>query len=364
MRWKRVRLIVLWLLATGMAILWLSTSIMGPHRQVEEAITRFKANPSQPAAERLAQLLAERIPTKRQGKRILALVLCPTVATRGAYPVERIPTVSIEWPFRLDFSRRRDTYATLKSSVRLEGQTQPTDHAMRVAILGSGPLILRCGAQPLPAGTCKGQVRIDCTVTRFVPHAPVWRQFKSLLRGRRLAGGTLREAGSYKTNFEIPVEITVTERDNAEQVALVSNPELDTAVRQSFTCQNRGDCPFESPLNGHGEIIMLRWTNVPIAVAFEPVLRLPDGREVSQRTRHIPQVGRFHTRANHGGGLMTHCTQFELSWMPRVEGYHEATIVLKPDPNFAYEDPAIKAIWNGTLEFPIHYTIDPEPDAE
>ena len=33
------------------------------------------------------------------------------------------------------------------------------------------------------------------------------------------------------------------------------------------------------------------------------------------------------------------------------------TLVLRPDPDYAYEDPAIKSIWNGTLEFPISSSV-------
>jgi hypothetical protein len=38
-------------------------------------------------------------------------------------------------------------------------------------------------------------------------------------------------------------------------------------------------------------------------------------------------------------------------------GDYAGTLVLSPDPNYAYEDPAIKAIWNGTLEFPISFSV-------
>ena len=39
-------------------------------------------------------------------------------------------------------------------------------------------------------------------------------------------------------------------------------------------------------------------------------------------------------------------------------GEYKAAVVLRPDPNHAYEDPAIKEIWGGTLEFPITFAID------
>ena len=43
---------------------------------------------------------------------------------------------------------------------------------------------------------------------------------------------------------------------------------------------------------------------------------------------------------------------------------YEATIVLRADPNIAYNDPAIKAIWGGTLEFPISFSVYEEPQSQ
>ncbi len=38
-------------------------------------------------------------------------------------------------------------------------------------------------------------------------------------------------------------------------------------------------------------------------------------------------------------------------------GDYSATLILRPDPKYAYEDPAIKTLWNGTLEFPISFFV-------
>lgn len=44
-------------------------------------------------------------------------------------------------------------------------------------------------------------------------------------------------------------------------------------------------------------------------------------------------------------------------------GTYDGKFVFESDPNYAFEEPTIKAIWNGTLEFPIHFTVAPEPNA-
>jgi len=182
-------------------------------------------------------------------------------------------------------------------------------------------------------------------------------RLKFLVRGRWLRGGTLRETGSYKADFQIPLEITVVEATEAEQVALVSDPELDKAVRQSFTCRHHDAYPFASeprPVVYKG-MVALKWKNVPIALVFETVLRLPDGREILHPSHHVTGVGRFRTRA--GGSEVLYCTRFATGLPLAVPGQYEATIVLRPDPNFAYDDPAIKEIWNGTLEFPMSFSL-------
>ena len=46
-------------------------------------------------------------------------------------------------------------------------------------------------------------------------------------------------------------------------------------------------------------------------------------------------------------------TEFPLA----APGEYEATFVLRPDPNYAYDDPTIKEMWGGTLEFPMSFSL-------
>jgi hypothetical protein len=41
---------------------------------------------------------------------------------------------------------------------------------------------------------------------------------------------------------------------------------------------------------------------------------------------------------------------------------YTGSIVLRADPNRAYEDPAIKTIWDGELEFPVSFSVLAEAD--
>ena len=64
-------------------------------------------------------------------------------------------------------------------------------------------------------------------------------------------------------------------------------------------------------------------------------------------------------RAGSSGNFQVNPSNFPMETPGRQTG----TLILVPDPNLAYTDPAIKAIWNGTLEFPTQSTTAPLPKA-
>jgi len=360
--WQLIALAI----AVALAVIVLCAPREVRRRRVEAAIARFQASPSKSMTNELRLLLANGVPTNGQGGRILHLISRPTLLARSTYPVNRVPSVSIEWPFRFESWALNDTRLSItvpKAYVQLEGQEKPTDDSINTGILSYQPMLLRCGTQPLPVGTHHGQVCIDWSLIHSESEASVWMRLKSLLRARRLIRGMDRKVRFYDAHFEIPVEITVAEAAAAEQVALVSDPRLDEAVRQSFTHLYRDRYPLErTPRRlAYKGMFCLMWKNAPIALAFEPVLRLPDGREVLNEFRRTVGLGRFRTRAGDSGLL--YCTHFIRQFLVAEPGEYEATIVLKPDPNLAYEDPAIKAIWGGTLEFPISFSVYEEPQS-
>jgi hypothetical protein len=319
--------------------------------RVERAIARFEADPSQRTANGLRQLIEKRVPTQKQGKRILDLVMRPTVTTRSAYPADRIPALSLAWPYRLNFADAGDTFATLEASVRLNGRGQVFEDTRNVDIVGLVPSFIRCGSEPLPIGTHRGKVQLDQRVIRFGARASLSWRLKRLLQGRSPLGGTLQPIGSYPIRFELPVEIKVVRKEDAEQLRIVSDPNIDEAVHRSLTCETTKYAYGEpEPMVARGEVLRLKWTNVPVALAFESALRLPDGREVPPRRARI---SRLRARKGESGYLITYGPGFDV----KMQGDIRATVVFRPDPNYAYEDPAIKEIWGGTLEFPIAFKI-------
>ncbi len=108
-----------------------------------------------------------------------------------------------------------------------------------------------------------------------------------------------------------------------------------------------------------GDVVSLMWRHAPVALALRPVLRPPDGRELEPRST---DSGRLRCRkGDAGASSIVHAAHFDLN-----PGEYKATVVLRPDPDYAYEDPAIKEIWGGTLEYPITFTITEEtaPDGQ
>jgi hypothetical protein len=282
------------------------------------------------------------------------MILSPVVTIRRAYPADTIPTVSIECPFRLNAADSRDAYANLKSSLSFEGDDRPCKDKIEANITGNLPFILRCGNQPISVGTYDWRIRIDCALTVYHAHRSWWRRLKNELRGRHVDVGLVRQAASYNCRFERPLQIVVVDREKAEQIQRVNNPELDEAMRGSFACRRKEvdvlDVGPDGLPSGRGETVCLEWTNLPVAVAFEPVLRLPDGREISSQRSHLHRI---RARSGRSGVWAASAADFAVT----APGDYEGTYVLRPDPNFAYDDPAIKEIWNGTLEFPMSFSL-------
>lgn len=107
MRKKRIRPVLLWLLAVtvGTSVLWLVVAPAVRSWRVERAISRFEARPSQARANVLVDLLKTHAASDDQGKRALALLLRPNVVTRESYPTGQIAMVSLEQPFVLEFGK-------------------------------------------------------------------------------------------------------------------------------------------------------------------------------------------------------------------------------------------------------------------
>lgn len=327
--------------------------------RVERAIGRFEAEPSQASADVLAELIDEHVPTVNQGERILELLLEPRVTKRKAYPRGSVPVIALELPFAVPFQN---------VSIAMEEQFL-CDGASARHGQGSGGDLIRGQARfralyPAPQKTGTYHVEIQQRYTFNLHHREhtwTWRPFggpfpRCLLPVRHATTMRFRslEQWDYACSLALQVEIVVVEKSRAERIELESNPDLDEAMRAAISSTTT---PFmrswySTALGRRTSTggLQITYDNLPAAVGFKPELRLSDGREIpaDRRVSH-----RLYARAGSSGRFNVAASALGI----QKRGSYTGSIILRSDPNAAYRDPAIKAIWAGTLEFPISFEV-------
>jgi hypothetical protein len=350
----RFRLIVRWIIFATAGVVGIATILMlaGPSIrswQMERATARFEKRPTQSRADSLVELLQAHAGTDRQGKRALALLLRPNIVTRKAYAPGRPIAISIARPFKLDFRR----FLWMEETISVNGQPvmqghgadhlDPVESCLRVPLLPTQP-----GTYPVEL-RLQYSLGIECgsrmtTVLDYLHDGLPWLIPES---------GTWRPGRTYECDVTVSSEVIVG-GDDAEEIGLISSPELDQAMRAAFSTRYIGmETGISTPagmrwVRGSAQI---SYENIPLAVAFRVALRLPDGRETPV---HSLWPSTLSARAGSSGSL----TIDPSSLVVETPGRYNATLVLAPDPGLAYTDVAIKSIWNGTLELPIRFTVD------
>ena len=331
-RFKKVLLICA--LGMGIVLLPMLAWWMVRYCYVERAVRAFQSNPSQAGADKLADLLGERSPTHAQAARILKLLLQPKVVTRSAYAIGRKPTISTLLLFDLRFN----TIITCRADVLADGQTLLTHHSSTSTHVGPGPHVWTLPAAPDNYGKLSTELRFSYSLAapphwRY-PTNPVTRFVYDLLD--RIAPrhrSAVSKEKPYQVGFRVPVHINVVPAAEAERVQLLSSPELDARMRDALR-----------PDTSSFRLLHIFARCLPANVVFDCFLELTDGTRIrSSWGRHlIGYAGR----------------DFEVNLLPseyqgrwRMDG---AKAVFEPDPNYAFEEPTIKSIWNGRLEFPIY----------
>ena len=168
------------------------------------------------------------------------------------------------------------------------------------------------------------------------------------------------ERWDYACSVAAEADIVIAEKSQAERVELISNPDLDTTMPGAFRSKAISVMTswYQTP-SGRRQAtgtLEITYRDLPAAVGFEPVLRLEDGREITSN-RQISH--RLFARAGGSGRFYLSPLNFVLEEPETYTG----SVVLRADPNGAYEDPAIKTIWDGELEFPVSFVIASEPNS-
>jgi hypothetical protein len=317
------------------------------HRRIERAIACFESVPSQKGVGELTELLNKQAATNEQGRRILTLLLRPKVTTRQTYPVREPIRVSVESMYHVGFQGR----LVFEQSVWSEQEQLVDSRKRRISAVTDTPETFVVHASPEEPGTYHANIRYECTVAYqrdpqlFLNHLP--HQIRPSVRHR-----------IYSCRFDVPVEVRVVERQAVERLELLMSPLLNEKMAAAITCRSSDQSPHLTRSGRQVQVTILEIAckNLPLAVAFEPQLRLSDGRVLPLGETHYARRIRVRTGSSHS--FPVNPSDFGIE----DPGEHTATLILMPDPNHAYEDSAIKAIWNGTLEFPISFTVSPEPD--
>ncbi len=166
---------------------------------------------------------------------------------------------------------------------------------------------------------------------------------------------------TYECQLAVPFDLSIVEKDQAEQLELVADPQAGEIMRAAIaieTSDRHGAYGTPAGPRGHRGSMSVTFKTLPVAAAFELSLRLADGRELPSGTNRQPQ--RIRVRAGSSGTFMVDVGSFGIT----EPGDYAGTLVLRSDPNYAYEDPAIKTLWNGTLEFPIAFMVYVQPQAQ
>lgn len=351
----RVHRITRWVIFITGGLVGLLTIIVlvGPsvrHWQMGRAIAHFERRPTQSRADTLLELLRAHAATDEQGQRALALLLRPKIETRTAYASGRVVTVDLERPF--DIGARKFLWSNETITIdglRATPRVNPNS-------LGHGPSCLEVPVWYTQPGTYPLELRFQYSVgiERRSRSTTLLSHLHDALPWLIPDMAAWRPSRTYQCDFTVSSEVTIAEDEDAENVQLISSPELDEAMRSAFRSMYFDTETEVMTPAGRRRVTGSAWItygNLPLAAAFRATLRLPDGREMSVSS--MGPAG-FPVRAGSSGVIMIDPSNFVVE----TPGRHKATLVFVPDLNLAYRDPAIKSIWNGTLELPVSFTID------
>jgi hypothetical protein len=313
-------------------------------------------------------LIDNQMVTAEDGERILKLLLWPRIITRNSYPIGEIPFIGVECPFKIRF--RRTSLLPYMFLNRIRGYDSGSFLALQ-----STPsyALLPYRTVPESVGKYKIDIKYDYMGNRSISY---WPPFIRRLLSRITRGDNWI---SYTCNFSVPVEIIVADDGEAEKIEFVTNPELDEAMAAAFTSK-----PLETSyeygkkgerLKAMGGIT-LSCNDVPTDIAFRRVLELPNGTQLMERyddaDEHIifnagvktlffySHPDSIRLRAGSSGSFTVYGVHFPDNFHIDKPGQYDCTVILIPDANIAYDDPAIKSIWNGELRFPMSVTIKRE----
>jgi hypothetical protein len=314
---------------------------------VNALIERYSSSPDQETADKLAGLLDwGRVPPE-QGGRILKMLLTPRVAVRETYRSDRPVCVTMNRPFWLHFPRM-----TLNSREWYLPQDTGGPSSSTSGGYGGGG----SGVDPLPVyrEISTGNLADGSRVAI----AQVGTYTASIRYEYDLYAPSSKEGDSplYTCRIEIPLEIRVVQPDEAEKVNLVSGKELDRQMKAAFRLESH---PGGS---GHSTREVAYETRPAFEITYLPlsenVAFRARYRDASGFTKPFPEFVLLQRAGHRWPAFEPRWSAWiSLSQLRLEEGDYRGTLILEADEAAAYRDSAMKAIWDGVLQFPIEFHV-------
>ncbi len=339
--------------------------------RAEQLAAEFEKNPTAALTRGMLELLAAGEVGQDSGNRVFARLVAPRVHTRKAYALGRPVICTVEWPPNVHFGA---AYWRKAVRVECEGQASSYDN---VGFLpgrdGGDPTIdisdsRRLGFTARPAqtpGVHRATLRIDASLAPYRTET-TW-QFNrmapfpgNLIPSRQEDRYEDTNAASqYRYSTTIALELNLVPESMEEKVALVSNPAIDGNMKAAFSPT------ADAGMHSFGRLyaadwretrggIILQSANPPLDAVFKITYIGGDGTTLACKSQRGPAASFvFYAGESERVALIE-----RLPLAGAAPGAYSGILRLEPDPESAYLFPAIKAIWNGVLEFPVTFEVE------
>lgn len=335
--WKPLLLILT--LAVGLTVFLAGPNVMNSisRRRFSHLLQEYKTNPTAQLCEKLAKSLDTQKVETELGNEILKELTTPLLKTRSAYSIDKPVNFSLTKRFPFHFSHMKVT-----REYGVETEDSDKNHSGSSSggnSFNSQPRFFRHRPQPDKPGNYKLQVSYRY---ELIPDGPS--AINGIPTRRKKSDEVI-----YQCEFIIPVQLKVVSNEQAESVAPVSSPDLDAKMKSAFATQSQNwQYSYGTPSGRRkaAAAAHIAYKDCPADAAFQMSFRFENG-DVKTNPNSI------RVREGTSGQI-----DIDLSGLAIEQtGTHSGTLILSPDFQCAYIDPAIKSIWSGNLEFPISVTI-------
>lgn len=306
----------------------------------------------------LVSLLDQGFPTRRQGGRILSHLTQIEIVTRDSYPSGQSTNIAVEMSLRYQLN---NLASRQRAEVFCDVEVMGTIHRQSLSTGSYG--ITKVNVAGLPEGTHAMTVE-HSTILHPYKYETQWswpsrRSFPASLLPNvyKIPNGVADDKVLYESRACIPLSLTLVDPARAEKVKLLTNPALDAQVRAAFMCRNEPAEPVPDFLSGqmtYPTYVKVSWRNLPCDMIASLCFRKADS---TQAFFGGDNGVALQISAGDSADWNFYCTDLML----KEAGSYPGHVVIRPDVDLAYQDPRIKAIWGGTLEFPVTITVTDHP---